>query len=144
MKPKTFIPTGIALLALGVGSATAGPCTAEIDNLAKVIATRDAGSGPTSGATTPAPSGAAPRAEHPPTAIMREQTEGKATSPEDVRRQTEGQPTTAQQGKTGVTTGGSMSEATNTLNRAREFDRQGKETECMSAVQQAKQQVGAH
>jgi hypothetical protein len=39
----------VALLALGAGTATAGPCTGEIDNLTKLLASRDAGSGPTSG-----------------------------------------------------------------------------------------------
>ena len=33
---------------------------------------------------------------------MTQETQGKATSPEDVRRQTAGQPTTTQQGTTGA------------------------------------------
>jgi hypothetical protein len=143
MKAKTFVPAGIALLALGAGSATAGPCTTEIDNLAKVIAAKDAGSGPTSGTTGATRSEATPPAEHPPTAVMRQQTEGKATSPEDVRRQIEGQPPAAQQGTTGVATTGGTSEASNMLSRARELDRQGKEAECMNTLQEAKQMVGA-
>jgi hypothetical protein len=71
---------------------------------------------------------------------MRQQTEGKATSPEDVRRQIEGQPPAAQQGTTGAATRtGSMSEASAKLDQARALDKQGKEAECMEALRQAKQ-----
>jgi hypothetical protein len=34
---------------IGVSSATAGPCTTEIDNLVKILAAKDAGSGPSLG-----------------------------------------------------------------------------------------------
>jgi hypothetical protein len=47
MKTKTFILASVALFALGVDSATSGPCTTEIDGLAKTLAAKDAGSGPT-------------------------------------------------------------------------------------------------
>jgi hypothetical protein len=52
-----------ALLALQVGTASAGPCTGEIESLSKILASRDAGSGPTAGAT-------ANPGQHPPTAAM--------------------------------------------------------------------------
>jgi hypothetical protein len=143
MKTKTFILATIALFALGVGSATSGPCTVEIDGLAKTLAAKDAGSGPTagpSGATQPAGS---PSGQHPPSAIMGQESQGKATSPEDVRRQTAGQPTTTQQGTTGAATGrGDTIEASSALERARMLDRQGKEAECMTAVREAKQLAG--
>ena len=47
MKTKAFILASVALFALGIGSANSGPCTAELDGLAKTLAARDAGSGPT-------------------------------------------------------------------------------------------------
>jgi hypothetical protein len=89
----------VVLLALGVGTATAGPCTGEIDNLTKLLASKDAGSGPTSGGA----GGAHPSAagQHAPTAAMSQATGGGAASPEDVRRQTAGQPPAAQQGTSG-------------------------------------------
>jgi hypothetical protein len=102
MKTKTFILASVALFALGVGSATSGPCTTEIDGLAKMLAAKDAGSGPTPGASGRTPSAANPSSQHPPTAAMSQATQGQATSPEDVRRQTAGQPTAAQQGTTGT------------------------------------------
>ena len=69
------------------------------------------------------------------------ETEGKATSPEDVRRQTAGQPTAAQQGGAATKSETPM-QASSALDRARMLDRQGKETECMAAVREAKQLAG--
>jgi hypothetical protein len=143
MKMKTFILAGVALFALGVGSASSGPCTTEIDGLAKTLAAKDAGSGPTAGASGATQSAASPSGQHPPTSIMRQESEGKATSPEDVRRQTAGQPTTTQQGTTGAAAGpGNTIEASRALDRARTLDQQGKEAECMEAVREAKQLAG--
>jgi hypothetical protein len=96
MNPKTSIVATIAGCALGVSAAAAGPCTTEIDNLAKVIASKDAGSGPTRGAG--GTHATADTSAHPPTAAMSEAAKGTATSAEDVRRQTAGQPTAGQQG----------------------------------------------
>jgi hypothetical protein len=137
MNYRTVILASAALLALGAGSAVAGPCTIEIDGLAKVLAAKDAGSGSTAGAAGGAQTAPMPPAQHPPTAIIGEETKDKATSPEDVRRQTTGQPPAAQQGTVG--TARDPGEASSALNRARELDRQGNEAECMNAVQQAKQ-----
>ena len=97
MKTNAFILVNIAVCALGVSSVAAGPCTTEIDNLAKVLASKDAGSGPTPGASGGTHSTAETSA-HPPTAAMSEAAKGTATSAEDVRRQTAGQPTAGQQG----------------------------------------------
>ena len=102
MKTMAFILANLMLFALGVSSATSGPCGTEIDSLSKILAAKDAGSGPTAGAASGTPSAASQSAQHPPTSIMRQQTEGRATSPEDVRRQTEGQPPAAQQGTSGA------------------------------------------
>jgi hypothetical protein len=145
MKSQTFVLASVALFALGVGSATSGPCTMEIDSLTKTIAAKDAGSGPTSGAAGAAQQTARPadQQQHPPGAIMGKETEGKATSPEDVRRQTAGQPTTTQQGTTGAAAGsGNTIEASRKLEMARSLDQQGKEAECMTAVGEAKQLAG--
>ncbi len=142
MKARTFILISATLTAVGAGAANAGPCTNEIDAFAKTLAAKDAGSGPTPGTSAATQPAAKQSAEHPPSAIMGQQTEGKATSPEDVRRQTEGQPPAAQQGTTGTATG-SMSDASAKLDQARALDRQGKEAECMDALRQAKQLSGA-
>jgi hypothetical protein len=101
MKNLTFLFGACALLVVPVGAATAGPCTTEIDNLAKLMASRDAGAGPTAGAagttsgqhpptaamgaadpSTAASSTAAQsaRPQHPPTAAMNEATQGGGAS----------------------------------------------------------------
>jgi hypothetical protein len=142
MKIMAFICAGTALFVVGIGPSMAGPCTAEIDTLAKTIAAKDAGSGPTSGASAAAqpPVSGAKQPQHPAGAVMSQEAQGKATSPEDVRRQTAGQPTATQEGTTGAHAGPRLGmEASSALDRAREFDRQGKEAECMEAVREAKQ-----
>ena len=140
MKTQTLILASMALLAFAA-SANAGPCTTEIDNVAKTLAAKDAGSGPTGSAAGGMQSAATSGSQHPPTSIMKQQTEGKATSPEDVRRQTAGQPTAAQQGGTATKSETPM-QASSALDRARMLDQQGKEAECMAAVREAKQLAG--
>jgi hypothetical protein len=100
---RTLMLTSMALFAASMCSANAGPCCVEIDGLTKAFASKDAGSGSTIGAGSQAqaPSGS-PRQEHPPTAVMGQETQGKAASAEDVRRQNQGQPTAAQQGTVGT------------------------------------------
>ena len=144
MKMKAFILANIALFSLGVSSAAAETCSSEIDNLTKILAAKDAGSGSTVGATGGGtPSTASPSGQHPPTSIMRQQTVGRATSPEDVRRQTEGQPTADQQPASGTAAKTeSPSQASSSLDRARTLDKLGKETECMEAIRDAKQLLG--
>ncbi len=183
MKAKALVFAGCAVFALG-GTAEAGPCSEQIDSLTKVLASKDAGTGPTSGAvstrTTSSQAG-----QQPPTAAMSEQTQGIATSPEDVRRQTAGQAPAAQQQTTGSATehpptaamdqatrsqapppGGqpataamsaatesqmpprdtsatNMPEASMALSRAREFDRQGQEADCMNSISEAKRLSGS-
>jgi hypothetical protein len=140
MKTQTLILASMALFAFAA-SANAGPCTTEIDNVAKTLAAKDAGSGPTGSAAGGMQSAATSGSQHPPTSIMKQQTEGKATSPEDVRRQTAGQPTAAQQGGTATKSETPM-QASSALDRARMLDQQGKEAECMAAVREAKQLAG--
>ncbi len=182
MTARAFVLGSCAVLALGVGSAQAGPCSAQIDSLGKTLASSDAGSGPTSGAGSAA-TPTSPAGQHAPTAAMSQQTQGAATSPEDVRRQTAGQPPAAQQSTTGATTEhpptAAMSQATQSqsapaggqpptaamsdavrgqnpppaastnkveasaaLDRARAFDRQGKEADCMNAIGEARRLSG--
>ena len=141
---ESIILANIALLALGVSSATSGPYSNEIDSLTKTLAAKDAGSGPTAGAAGGPQPPASASSQHPPTSIMRQQTEDRAASPEDVRRQTEGRPTAAQQGTTGTAARtDSPSQASSALDRARALDKQGKEAECMEAIREAKQHVGS-
>lgn len=146
MKTRSLILASSAMLALNVSFATAGPCTVEIDSVTKTLAAKDAGSGPTPGAGSGGTqSSATPSGQHPPTAILGQETQGRAASPEDVRRQTAGQPTAAQQGTTGTAVGGGdMGAASSALDRARALDQQGKEAECMDVVREAKGLAGPH
>ena len=149
MKTKAFILANVALFGLalfdpGVSSATPGPCGIEIESLTKTLAAKDAGSGPTTSGAGGASSAASPSGQHPPSSIMGQQTEGKAASPEDVRRQTEGRPTAGQQQTTGAAAKTeSPSQAGSALDRARALDKQGKEAECMDAIREAKQHLGS-
>jgi hypothetical protein len=136
-----MITAGLLLL-LGSASTLAGPCTEEINQLTRQMSARDAGSGPTLGATARGTTGQAQAdtsAQHPPTSTMSRETEGRAASPQDVQRQTAGEPTAAQQAQQAKPQPmGQQAAATDALSRARTFDQQGNETECMSAVEQAK------
>ena len=73
MKTTVFILASCAMLAVPIGAANAGQCTAEIGNLSKTLAAHDAGSGPTPGA----PLGAG---QHPPTAAMSQADQSGAAS----------------------------------------------------------------
>jgi hypothetical protein len=64
MKPTMFLLGTCAVAILLTGTARAGPCTTEIDAMSKLMASRDAGAGPTTGAAD------RPAGQHPPTAIM--------------------------------------------------------------------------
>lgn len=182
MNAKALVFAGCAVFALG-STAQASPCSEQIDSLTKVLASKDAGTGPTSGAGSPR-TATGQAGQHPPTTAMSEQTQGIATSPEDVRRQTAGQPPAAQQQTTGTAkehpptaamdqamqsqaapqggppataamsaatesqmppreTATNTSEASIALDRAREFDRQGKDAECMDAIGEAKRLSGS-
>jgi len=148
MNATGLILGSCALFAVQSGPAAAGLCTTKIDSLAKVLEAKDAGAGPASSSTasqsTTSPTDE--RAQHPPTAAMSETTKGQATSAEDVRRQTAGQPTAAEQkgSATQQATGTSNTmEASVALNRARDLDKQGKEAECMQTVQEAARLSGS-
>ena len=107
------------VLALGSVSASAGPCTQQIAALSKQMAVSDAGSGPTG--ARPAPTAGDQKGQHPATSLTAKETEGKATSPQDVQRQTR-----------------IKGEASNALGLARKLDAGGR-SECMDAVNIAEQ-----
>jgi hypothetical protein len=115
MKTIQFLVGACALLAFPVEAAVAGPCTVEIENLTKLLASRDAGAGATAGATTStgqhpptAAMGAADkgtaassaaaesgRPQHPPTAAMNEATQGRSASSQEDKTAREQHPPTA-------------------------------------------------
>jgi len=77
-----------AIMVLSVGSAFAGPCNTR---------DKDAGSGPTPGATASITTGSADTKAHPPTDTMNREAGNKAMSAQDAQRQQQGEPTAAQQ-----------------------------------------------
>jgi hypothetical protein len=136
---KTRVVVVSCLLAVCMNAAQAGPCTTEIDNLAKAMASKDAGQGPTPGAGA-ATSTSTPAGQHPPGAVMGKQSEGKATSSRDVSLQNTGQPPAGEKGtkETAPAAATNATDASAALARARQADAQGKEADCMSAVAEAK------
>jgi hypothetical protein len=91
-KESTMITRQLALatcavMFLSIGGAYAGPC-----------AGKDAGSGPTPGATGQSvTTGSADTNEHPPTKTMNQVAGDKAMSAQDAQRQQQGEPTAAQE-----------------------------------------------
>jgi hypothetical protein len=65
MKSIALMFGGCILVALSMGMAEAGQCTAEIENVTKLLVSHDAGSGPTAGGAASTTVG-----QHPPTAAM--------------------------------------------------------------------------
>jgi hypothetical protein len=144
-----FAASAVSLLA--TASAEAGPCSEQISELQKTLASKDAGMGPVSPGTAettvptttnvPKAGGVAGTEATP---AMSEALKGRAASPEDVRRQNLGQPTAAESGESGrAAPASNLSEATASLQRARELDKAGNEAECMSVIQKAKSQIGS-
>jgi hypothetical protein len=89
MNTRQFVLATCAVMILGFGSAHAGPCN---------TGGKDAGSGPTPGATGQSiTTGAADTKAHPPTDTMNRAAADKAMSAQDAQRQQQGQPTAAQQ-----------------------------------------------
>jgi hypothetical protein len=103
MNAKQLILAGCAIIALSSGAAQAGPC----DMAGKSASTQDAGSGPTpgnTGQTTGTASGTRTN-EHPPTSSMNRAAGDVATSSQDAHKQTQAQPTAAQQAQGAKPTG---------------------------------------
>src|SRR6476660_6585328 len=164
MKTITLLLGACALAALSAGTAGAGPCTTEIDNVTKLLASKDAGAGPTAGVasattgqhppsaamgaadpSTSASSAAADsgRQQHPPTAAMGQATQGGAASPQDVQGQNRGGLTAAQQAEGGRRPASdNLASVQAALSEARGFDQAGREADCMDAIQRAKRLAG--
>jgi hypothetical protein len=89
MNTRQIILAGCAVMVLSVGAASAGPCN---------TGGKDAGSGPTPGATGQTiTTGSADTKAHPPTETMNNLAGDKAMSSQDAQRQQQGQPTAAQE-----------------------------------------------
>ena len=164
MKTMTLLLGACALAALPVATAGAGPCTTEIDQVTKLLASKDAGAGPTAGVaggttgqhppsatmgaadpSTSASSAAADsgRPQHPPTAAMGQATQGGAASPQDVQSQNRGGLTAAQQAEGGRRPASdNLASVQAALGEARGFDQAGREADCMDAIQRAKRLAG--
>jgi hypothetical protein len=116
MKTITLLLGASAFVVLPLGTAAAGPCTPEIENVTKMLASRDAGAGPTAGAvgtttgqhpptsamgaadsSTAASTAAADstKPQHPPTAAMNQATQGGAAPPRAGETAREQHPPTA-------------------------------------------------
>jgi hypothetical protein len=156
MRMNAYLLIGVVSFGASVGTAWAGPCTGRIDDISKQMASRDAGSGPTTpggsqtaqegtvsstGAIQVPKAGETPKTEATP--AMNAVTQGRATSPADARAQTQGQPTSAQVAQgAGTAASDNVRQAMASLDRARTLDREGKEADCMSAVQEADRLFG--
>jgi hypothetical protein len=87
MNARKLVLAGCSVLALSIGTANAGPCNQ-----------KDAGSGPTPGATSHTiTTGSADTKEHPPTETMNRVAGAKAMSSQDAQKQQQAQPTAAQE-----------------------------------------------
>ena len=137
---KSLLVVGTAAgMVLAAASASAGPCTTEIEALQKQMSSMDAGMGPT-GSGQVAETG---QELHPPTETMNEAAEGKATSSDDVASQNQGEPTDADAAQAGeFGTSAAPVEAEASLERARQFDMAGDEAACMEEVSKVKTQLG--
>jgi hypothetical protein len=95
MNAKQIILAGCAIIALGMGTAQAGPC----DMAGKSASSHDAGSGPTpgnTGQTTGTATGTSTN-QHAATSTMNRASGDVAASSQDAQKQMQGQPTAAQQ-----------------------------------------------
>jgi hypothetical protein len=89
MNTRQLVFAGCAVVILSISSAQAGPCN---------TGGKDAGSGPTPGATGQSTTtGSADTKAHPPTETMNNVAGDKAMSSQDAQKQQQGQPTAAQQ-----------------------------------------------
>ena len=82
MKTQTLILASMALFAFAV-PVNAGPCTTEIDNVAKTLAAKDAGSGPT-GSTSSTRSAAGPIPDR--VSVLRDPSTGATSIPPRTAR----------------------------------------------------------
>ena len=74
---------------------------------------------------------------------MSKETEGRAASPQDVQRQTLGEPPAAQQSQTpGPDAAERRAAAMEAFNRAMKLDMQGDERGCLSAIEEIRRLSG--
>ena len=152
-----------ALLALQLGTAAAGPCTGEIESVSKILAAKDAGSGPTATtnpgqhpptaamtaadpSTTASTSAAkSNQPQQPPTAAMTSATTNLSTNNPAATSREEHPPTSTMNQATqgSAASASAKSSASAALEQARNFDKAGQEAQCMDAVQQAKKLAGS-
>jgi hypothetical protein len=163
MKPALMLAS-CAFLALQIGTAAAGPCTGEIESVSKILAAKDAGSGPTATANpgqhppTAAMSAADPsttastsaaksnQQQQPPTAAMTSAATNLDTGAPAARPREQHPPASAMdQTAHGSAAAGASgkADASAALERARNLDKAGQEAQCMDAVQQAKKLAGS-
>lgn len=166
MRMGLFISTTGLILLFTPLQSWAGPCTEQISALQKVLDSSDAGSGPTmrTGSTTdmttgstqsqaggtaaavPAtprqvpPAGEAPKTNA--TTAMNAATQDKAASPQDVRSQTQGQPTSSQIASGAAPAPDRAKQVEAALGRARSADQRGDATDCTNAVNEARGLLG--
>jgi hypothetical protein len=116
MKTISLLLAASAFVVLPLGTAAAGPCTTEIENVTKMLASRDAGAGPTAGAVGGSSwnhhrtasahvshgrrgfkhaAADSTKPQHPPTAAMNQATQGGAASPHAGETAREQHPPTA-------------------------------------------------
>jgi hypothetical protein len=92
MQTKRMLLAASTAMVLSAATAQAGPCNTG----GGTSANRDAGSGPTVGATGQTTGSAQSANQHPPTDTMNRATGGVATSSQDSQAQMQGQPTAGQ------------------------------------------------
>jgi hypothetical protein len=166
MKTGLLISAVSAVLILEPLESWAGPCTGEIGALQKILTSSDAGSGPTmrTGSTTGHPTGSTqsqsggteaavsatprqvpPAGEAPKTNVtttMNTATQDKAASPQDVRAQIQGQPTSSQVASGAMPASDKAKQVEAALGRARTADQSGDASGCTSAVNEVKNLLG--
>lgn len=109
-------------MALAAASASAGPCTAEIESVQRQLSSTGAGMSSTGTGQV---------------------AEGSAVSPDDVVSQDQGEPSDSEAAQAGeFGTSAAPVEAEAALERARQFDKAGDEPACMNEIAKAKAQLG--
>jgi hypothetical protein len=143
MKTHYWLVSLCTIFLASAGLAQAGECTAKIDQLQQLFSKSDAGMGAT-GNPSPTQSGESQTGNATGTPITQgtsDALQGKAASPSDVQQQNQGQPTASEtpSGQVPMNT----SAAHTHLERAKQLDKAGQETECLDEVTKAKGAFGA-
>jgi hypothetical protein len=140
---KSLLAIGTAASLVLAGAASAGTCSTEIETLQKKLSSTDAGMGPTGNGNVGSMGTVTETGKtHPPTDTMNQATEGKAASSEDVLSQNQGAPTASEAATADQSASAGPAEASDALQRARQFDQAGDEAACMNEIGKAKSQLG--